>query len=244
MSARGRVELLGVEVDRITGDELVAAVVDAVRQRRRLRVANHNLHSTYLVQDDPRMARWYERADIVFVDGMSLVAASRFKGRALARAHRATVLDWMPDVLDHAAAEGWRVYHLGGDPAWTERGADAWRIRHPGLLVEVHHGYFPHEDSAEVVAAINAAQPDLVLVGMGSPLQERWLADHVDSLDAPVVVVVGSFLGIAARNASVPPRWVGQIGLEWAWRLASDPRRLARRYLVEPLLLLRARWRR
>ncbi|MFP5257310.1 MAG: WecB/TagA/CpsF family glycosyltransferase [Acidimicrobiia bacterium] len=232
-----RERVLGAEVDVIPIDELIRVVSAAVRERRRLTVANHNLHSAYLVLDDELMQRWYERADVVFVDGMSLVAASRLGGGPLRRHHRATVLDWMPAVLDAAAVDGRHVFHLGGHPDWIEVGAEAWRARHPGLRLSTHHGFFPPERSSAVVAAINDTAPDLLLVGMGMPTQERWLASHLEELEVPVVVAVGAFLAYAAGATSQPPRWLGQVGLEWAWRLAADPRRLARRYLVEPALL-------
>jgi N-acetylglucosaminyldiphosphoundecaprenol N-acetyl-beta-D-mannosaminyltransferase len=237
LSSRELERILGVEVDRITLVDLIERVTAAVRSGTRLRVAHHNLHSAYLVLDDDRMREWYERADLVFADGMSLVAASRLGRGGLRRAHRATLLDWMPAVLDAAARDGKVVFHLGGDPSWIERGAAAWRERHPGLELHVHHGYFPPETSAEVVERINAARPDLLLVGMGMPTQERWLAEHADALNVPVVVTVGAFLAYAAGATARPPRWTGQVGLEWAWRLAADPRRLARRYLVEPFAL-------
>jgi N-acetylglucosaminyldiphosphoundecaprenol N-acetyl-beta-D-mannosaminyltransferase len=236
--------VLGVEVDRITLGDLVERVATGVRSGTRLWVAHHNLHSAYLVLDDDLMRRWYERADVVFADGMSLVAASRLRRGGLRRAHRATLLDWMPAVLDAAARDRKAVFHLGGDPSWIERGAAAWRERHPGLALQVHHGYFAPQESGAVIEQINAARPDLLLVGMGMPTQERWLAEHADALDVPVVVTVGAFLAYAAGATARPPRWTGQLGLEWAWRLAADPRRLARRYLVEPFALMVALGRR
>src|SRR5687768_4406008 len=119
----GRERLLGIEVDRIELGDLTDLVIDHVRSGERLWVAHHNLHSAYLVLDDDQMRRWYERADVVFVDGMSLVVASRLAGGPLRRTHRATLLDWMPTVLDAAARDGKVVFHLGGDPAWIEQGA-------------------------------------------------------------------------------------------------------------------------
>ena len=237
--SREREQVLGVEVDIITRDELQAEVTRAVRDRRRLWVSNHNLHSAYLMLDDEGMQRWNAIADLVFVDGMSLVAASRLRGGRLRPVHRATILDWMPGVLSDAAREGSIVYHLGGDPAWVDRGAARWRAEHPGLLLHLHHGYFSDEESGAVVERINAVAPPLLLVGMGMPRQEEWLADHARELSAPVIVTVGAFLAYAAGATAEPPRWIGRVGLEWAWRLVADPRRLARRYLLEPVLLAR-----
>lgn len=240
MSVRDQERLLGVDVDVITRSELIERVSTAVRAGTKLWVGNHNLHSAYLVRDDAAMRRWYDVADLVFVDGMSLVAVSRARRGRLRRAHRATVIDWMPQVLDAAAGDGKVVFHLGGDPAWIEQGATTWRAQHPGLEVHVHHGYFDHARSDDVVARINDVQPDLLLIGMGSPIQERWAAEHAAALDVPVVVIVGAFLGFAGGVVAHCPRWIGDIGMEWAWRLATNPRHVARRYLVEPFLLVRS----
>lgn len=240
MSSRELERVLGVEVEPILMTELAARVCASVAAGTKLWVSHHNLHSAYLVLDDAAMGRWFELADVVFADGMSLVAASRLGGGRLRRAHRATLLDWMPGVLEAAARDGKVVFHLGGDPRWIERGAAGWRERHPGLRLHVHHGFFDDEESDQIIAEINRAAPDLLLVGLGMPRQERWCAEHADELEVPVIVTVGAFLGYAAGAAAQPPRWIGQLGFEWAWRLLADPRRLGRRYLVEPLALLRA----
>jgi N-acetylglucosaminyldiphosphoundecaprenol N-acetyl-beta-D-mannosaminyltransferase len=240
VTARQRERVLGVDVDAIPTIDLIDRVSTSMLTGTRLWVANHNMHSAYLVLEDELMRHWYEQADLVFVDGMSLVAASRLTGGSLRRRHRSTLLDWMPDVLDEAARAGKVVFHLGGHPDWIEVGAEAWRRSHPGLRLHVHHGYLAAEDSVALVAAINGVAPDLLLVGMGMPQQEHWLAQHGQALDVPVVVAVGAFLAYAAGATSQPPRWLGQVGMEWAWRLAADPRRLARRYLVEPVLLMLA----
>lgn len=242
-SSSQRQRVLGVEVDRTTVDDLVVRVSESVRSGERLLMAGHNMHSAYLYLEDAEMRRWYEMADLVFVDGMSLVLASQLSSRRLRREHRATVLDWMPQVLDAAARDGTRVFHLGGDPEWVKRGADEWRQHHPGLQLDVHHGYFHDEESAEVVSVINDVRPDLLLIGMGMPRQEHWAARHATDLSAPVIVTVGAFLVYATGAAVAPPRWTGKVGLEWAWRLAADPRRLAHRYLVEPFALSRALYR-
>src|SRR5690606_20547124 len=117
---------------------------------------------------------------------------------------RITVLDWMPPMLDAAAREGLRVFHLCGHPDWIDRGAEVWRSRHPQLHLDLHHGYFGAEESERVVEAINQAAPDMLFVGMGMQKQERWLARHADSLQVPVIATVGAVLGYAAGATSTP----------------------------------------
>ena len=107
----------------------------------------------------------------------------------------------------------------------------------PALRIHLQHGY--GADQAQVVNTINALRPDILLVGMGMPLQERWLVEHLDQLDVGFATQAGSTLDYYAGAQARPPRWMSRIGLFWLYRLLNDPRRLWRRYLVEPWSLLR-----
>lgn len=241
MTQVSRVEALGVAVDAVTTDDVVALLVAAIRDRRRLNVAHHNLHSAYLVHREPSMQRWYEMADVIHIDGMSLVVAGRLTGAPLARRHRSTYVDLVVPVLAQADARGWRVFALGGAPGVAETFASSVRAQHDRVTIAAAPGYFDHSpgstENAAVVGSINDFRPDVLLVGMGMPTQEVWLADNHASLDATVLMPVGGLFDYVAGEAHTPPRWLGGLGLEWLYRLARDPRRLAFRYLIEPLLL-------
>jgi N-acetylglucosaminyldiphosphoundecaprenol N-acetyl-beta-D-mannosaminyltransferase len=134
-------------------------------------------------------------------------------------------------VLERAAAEGWRTYFYGGAPGVAEELADRMSQRFPGLVVVgTVSPEYPPVPGADV-EAINEAAPDLVWVGLSTPTQERWMAAHREALHAPVLVGVGAAFDIHAGRLAQAPRWVQRSGLEWAYRLAREPRRLARRYL-------------
>jgi N-acetylglucosaminyldiphosphoundecaprenol N-acetyl-beta-D-mannosaminyltransferase len=241
------VEVLGVHAHVVTTAELTTLVADAVRARRRMVVGNHNLHSVYLVNERPELGRFYDLADVVFIDGMSLVAAAKLARQDVGREHRSTPLDWFHPLLD-ALPEGDRVFLLGSEPGAVDESAQVFRRRHPHLTFATHHGYFDaspdSDESLEVCRAIDAAAPNLLLVGMGMPRQEEWVADHLARLEVPVILTVGGLFDYYNGRAGYPPRWMGQVGLEWLYRLVDDPRRLARRYLLEPLLLARLAMRR
>jgi N-acetylglucosaminyldiphosphoundecaprenol N-acetyl-beta-D-mannosaminyltransferase len=240
MHNRGRVEVLGVGVDPVTADDVIDAIDGAVGAGGRLLVGHHNLHSTYLVRSDPEMQRFYERADVVYVDGMPLVWADRVHSRVLERRHRSTLLDWLHPLLDRAAERRWRVFLLGSTAAANATTVDVLAAHHPGATFAGRDGYFGDADHAEVAATIEAFGPDLLLVGMGMPRQERWLAAHFEALSVPVAMAVGGLFDYYAGASATPPRWMGRVGLEWLGRLAADPRRLGHRYLVEPVKLAAA----
>jgi N-acetylglucosaminyldiphosphoundecaprenol N-acetyl-beta-D-mannosaminyltransferase len=113
--------------------------------------------------------------------------------------------------------------------------------RFPELRMETRHGHFDPDpkgaQSRQVVETINRYRPGILMVGMGMPLQEHWIIDHLEQLDADVILNVGAYIDYIAGVIPTPPRWMGRVGLEWLYRLASEPRRLWRRYLLEPWFL-------
>lgn len=223
---------LGIRVGAYTREDLNACIARAVDDDDHVVIANHNMNSVALVRRDPQMQAFYEQADITHVDGMPLVPLGRALGVPLRREHRVTYVDWVPALMAEAAQRGWRVYYLGGRPGVAERGAEILRARHPTLAIQVHHGYF--DDNAPVLADIAAFAPHVLMVGLGMPKQEHWVHAHRPRITANAILLAGAALDYVAGAVPTPPRWAGRWSLEWAFRLAAEPRRLGRRYLVEP----------
>jgi len=234
----GRAALLGVEVEALTMTDLNRIVSEAIEDRTRVVVANHNLHSIYLYHHDSKMRLFYAAASHIHVDGMAVVILARLLGIAMRREHRVTFVDWMGPLANAAANRGWRVFFLGSRPGVGEQGAEALRHRYPGLQIKTAHGYFdPSPESSEskaIVAEIEKWRPHLLITGMGMPRQEHWVVDHLDKLPACVILNGGAALDYFAGAIPTPPRWAGRCGLEWLFRLLAEPRRLWSRYLVEP----------
>jgi hypothetical protein len=112
------------------------------------------------------------------------------------------------------------------------------RKEYPGLQIRTHHGYVNEEETAAVLQEINDYRPHILMVGMGMPLQERWIQQHRRSISANVIFPVGAFMDYKAAVIPTPPRWLASFYLEWMCRLVTEPRRLWRRYLVEPWWVL------
>lgn len=237
------VRVLGVEVHPCTWRALEEAIVEGVAARRGSIIANHNLHSLYLYHHDAAVRAFYGSAAVVHIDGMSLVVIGRLLGLPLERAHRLTPLDWIRPLLAEAARRRWRVFYLGGKPGVAERAAALLREEFPGLALETAHGYFharcASEENRAVVDAINRFGPDLLLVGMGMPRQEHWILENGADIAAGAIFNVGGLFDYIAGESATPPRWMGRMGLEWLFRLASDPTRLWRRYVVEPWFVMK-----
>ena len=234
--------LLGVRVHALSMGALTAAVREGVRSGQQRIIANHNLHSIYLHQRDEKFRAFYARAHLVHVDGMSLILAGRLLGLPLDREHRITYLDWIDPLLATAAAEGWRVLFLGSEEQVGFRGSAALLQRHPGLMLEALPGFFDAtrdgEENRAVLRRIHAFGPQLLMVGMGMPRQEHWILENLGRLPGCVILPAGATVAYAAGAIPAPPRWAGRLGLEWAFRLAAEPRRLWKRYLLEPWSVL------
>jgi N-acetylglucosaminyldiphosphoundecaprenol N-acetyl-beta-D-mannosaminyltransferase len=185
-------------------------------------------------QRDDALRHIHNAAGLVTPDGMPLVWLSRLHGwRATRRVYGPAL---MLEVCDRSLATGYRHFFYGGQDGVPERLAARLQKRFPGLVVA--GTYAPPfrpltaKEDDDVVRHINDAKPDIVWVGLSTPKQERWMAQHVGRLSAPVLIGVGAAFDFHAGLKRQAPRWMQHSGLEWLFRLVNEPRRLWRRYLV------------
>ena len=236
------VSFLGISVHPKTIAGLMAIVGEQIEQNEKCVIANHNLHSLYLYHREPRFRNFYRDAEWTHIDGMPLVALARLYGYRVKREERVTYVDWTGPLMESAARNDWRVFYLGSEPGVAARGADILRQSYPGLKIRTMHGYFDvdpqGQENNEVLNAIAEYKPQLLMVGMGMPRQEFWIHDNIERLRANVILPSGAAIDYVAGAAYTPPRWAGRTGLEWAFRLAAEPNRLWRRYLLEPWSVL------
>jgi N-acetylglucosaminyldiphosphoundecaprenol N-acetyl-beta-D-mannosaminyltransferase len=237
-----RITLVGEQVDLASPADILTFTGRAVGAGRKALVANHNSHSLYLLARRPEMRAIYDQADVIMIDSMPMIAWGRLIGRPVKTAYRSTYTDWREDFWRIASANRWRVFYLGGAEGVGEAARDRLLARWPGAVIGVRHGYFDatagSTENARVIDEINAFRPDVLLVGMGMPRQEEWIGRNYAALDRGVVFAIGAAFDYEAGVQPMPPLWTGRMGLQWAYRLCKDPRRLAVRYLVEPWTLL------
>ena len=236
---------MGVRIDDVTEAELVDAVTDAIARRARLDVVNANAHLVNLAQSRPWLIDLFDCAGVAFCDGAGVQLATWL--RTGHRPARHTPPQWIHQLGRRLAAKGATVFWLGGDPDAVEAAATRMEATTGLRCVGRHHGFFDMTPGAPaneaVLAAINQAAPDLLLINMGMPRQERWLYDNRARLTVPVVITAGALVDHVAGLVRRPPRWVTDAGLEWLVRLLIEPRRLWRRYLLGlPLFALRLAW--
>jgi N-acetylglucosaminyldiphosphoundecaprenol N-acetyl-beta-D-mannosaminyltransferase len=222
-------DLSAVEAARRLAARLAAPVPPAARAGstaeaapvRLVTVAFLNMRNYMALRRHPDGVAAYHDVDEVYPDGVGLQLARRILG--LARFHRVAGTDLVPMLLERLRP-GTRVYLLGATPAVSDAAATGFRRRFPWLvLAGSHHGYFEPAADAAVVADIARAAPDLLLVGMGSPLQERWIARNRHQLSGRVAICVGGLFHYWADDLHRAPRVLRGLGLEWLWILLQQP---------------------
>ncbi len=237
-----RVRVLGGTMDLVRPEEVFHFVTGKLDARQSAIVANHNLHSLYLIGKNHQIGAFYEEADLIEVDSVPLIFWARLVGRASRRFHRCTYLDWRDDFWALATEKNWKVFFVGGAPGVAEKAIDRIREDWPAVQVASHHGYFDVKqgsaENAAVVEAIRAYQPDVVLVGMGMPRQEIWTLENHKAYGPAVTFTVGGAFDYEAGVQKAAPRWMGPMGMEWLFRLMADPQRLFSRYCIEPWSLI------
>ena len=245
-----RVEMLGVELDPLTMQQAVDTVLGWTRdeQSHCRYVVTPNVDHIVLLQHHAGLQAAYEDADLILADGAPVVWASHLLGRKLP--DRIPGSDLTPAIFAAVRPEQTlKVSLLGAMPSVAEVAAA--NIEHRWPAVKVTGCYSPpfgFEKSAEendkILAQIAAAEPDLLIVGVGAPKQELWVHQQRERIAARAALCVGATIDFLAGEKSRAPRWMRRVGLEWAHRLATEPRRLASRYArdawIFPQIVLRS----
>lgn len=235
-----RVNVLGVGVSAINMSQAIDTIEYWIAQRRRNYVCVTGVHGIVASQRDENLRRIHNSAGLVTPDGMPLVWQSRLMG--IPNVDRVYGPDLMLALCERSLANGYRHYLYGGREGVPERLATRLEAKFPtmrivGTCSPPFRPLTSFEDE-QIVFEINEANPDIVWVGLSTPKQEQWMASHVDRLTAPVLIGVGAAFDFHAGLKRQAPLWMQRRGLEWFFRLMTEPRRLWRRYLINNSLFL------
>lgn len=234
------VMVLGIPFHDVTFAETIAWSEQHMEKGTPGYIATVNLDFIMQAHRDPELQRILLEADLVVADGNPIVRLSGFLGPQLRE--RVTGSDLTPMLAELCARRGWSLYGLGGADGVPQKATDELKRRYPGL--KVAGAYSPplagllSMDHADLLARLDAARPGLLLVALGAPKQEKWINMHVRSWRVPLAIGVGGTLDFLAGTQTRAPRFVQRIGLEWFWRLWTNPRRLFKRYFFDGTFLL------
>ncbi len=238
-----RANILGVGVDAVTMDDVIAHVTRWIAEHQSGFICVTSAHGIIECQGDPHLRAIHDRAALVVPDGMPIVLMARWLG------HPQTAQVYGPALMQRlselSVERGYRQFYYGGAPGVADALRERLMRTLPGLKVvgTLTPPFRPmtRDEDAAAVELINACQPDILWVGLSTPKQEFWMDAHLGRLEVPVMIGVGAAFDFLSGTKPLPPAWIRRTPLQWLWRLASEPRRLWRRYIrIVPSFLWKA----
>jgi N-acetylglucosaminyldiphosphoundecaprenol N-acetyl-beta-D-mannosaminyltransferase len=243
MKMSSTIKLLGIPLTLYDRAGLLTAVHNRIQTGQKTIVLSGNVHSFNLAYETEWLRDFFNRADIVRLDGAGVRLGAKLLG--VDTPSRMTWADFAWDLAQFCAQNQYTLYFLGAKPGIAPKAAQKLQSQYPDLhFAGIQHGYFDKEkgsaENTAVLHQINAAQPHILVVGFGMPLQEKWLSQNLHDINVPVIMTAGAAFDYISGELQRGPAWMTNNGLEWLARLLIEPRRLWRRYIIgNPLFLWR-----
>jgi len=233
-----KVNLLGIDIDNISFEQAVHIIISLAKTNGNHFVVTPNVDHLMKLQHDSEFRNVYSRASLVVPDGQPLIWAARFLGTPFKA--KISGSDLFPKLCEASAYNNLRIFFLGGRPKAADICSDKLKILFPSIqIVGTYCPDFGFEkiesENSKIIGLISAAAPHILFVALGAPKQEKWIFHHKKRYHVPVSIGVGASLDFYSGLVSRAPFLLRNIGLEWLWRVASEPRRLWRRYLIEDI---------
>ncbi|NOY43584.1 MAG: WecB/TagA/CpsF family glycosyltransferase [Planctomycetes bacterium] len=243
------VDLFGMKINAVDMPAAVGTVLQWCEEPRSgacRYVVTPNVDHAVMYQSNAALREAYDEASLVLADGAPVVLAARLLRKSLPE--RVAGSDLVPAIFDAAVDNPVRVFLLGAGPGVADRAATAIEQRWGG--VEVVGTLSPplgfehvEEENEKILQAVADCHPDIVLVGLGAPKQELWVHRYADRLEAKAALCIGATIDFLAGEKKRSPRWMQRLGLEWLHRVATEPSRLAKRYLRDAWVFPQLVWR-
>ncbi len=219
----------------MTVPSIVEAIHAACVEGRKITVAHYNVHSFNLSMQLPWFYHFLQTSEIVNCDSVGILKAISYMGLNLPLDYRASYTLMMPEMLSKCNQEALKVFLLGAKPELLEAAVANLRKEYPNAEFAGHHGYFNQEDSRQnqaVIEKINQFKPNILIVGMGMPIQEKWVYMNRGRLQVNAIMIGGAIIDRIAGTVPDCPPLIANLGCEWLYRLLREPKRLAARYLL------------
>ncbi|MBQ9479993.1 MAG: WecB/TagA/CpsF family glycosyltransferase [Selenomonadaceae bacterium] len=224
---RNRVEILGVGVDPVTMDEALDRVEGFFSARSPHLIATANAEMLMNATHDDQLRSILNGADLVVPDGAGTVWAAHHLGADMPE--RVAGYDLAQEIMRRAPSAGRKIFFFGSAPGVADKAKLKAEQLYPGIsIVGTRNGYFSADEEQSIIEQIKRAQPDLLLVALGVPKQEKWLAAHMDELNVPVSIGVGGTFDVMAGVMKRAPLWMQRAKLEWLFRAMLQPKRAGR----------------
>ncbi len=237
-----RIKFMNTQIDNITMEEAIDRIGELVVQRKPTFVVTPNVDHIVQIERDPEFKKVYEKADLILTDGQPLVWFSRLYRTKIKE--KISGSDLFPRLCEMAAQRNFTMFFLGAAEGVAAKAAKNLTRKYPGL--QVVGTYSPprgfEQNPVELKKAIDivhAKQPDILIVGLGAPKQEKFMYYNKEKLGVPVSLGLGASLDFEAGNVKRAPKWMRNIGMEWLYRLAKEPKRMFKRYIIDDMLIFK-----
>ncbi len=229
--------MFGLPIDRITTGQVMDRVESYVKSGKPHQILYLNAHCINRSFDDDEYRAIIKQSDLVYADGMGVVWASHLTHHPIPE--RVNIGDFLIPFCRWCYEKGYSVYFLGSESDIARRCVEMIQEQVPDLKVAgIRNGYFTPEEEKDIIKDIQEKRPEILLVGMGVPQQEKWLREHLQELNVPVAWGVGALFEYYAGKVSRAPYWMRSNGLEWLYRLILEPGRMWKRYLIGNILFI------
>jgi N-acetylglucosaminyldiphosphoundecaprenol N-acetyl-beta-D-mannosaminyltransferase len=236
------INILNTKFHKLTVYDLIEYIVAAGNIDRKTIVAHTNVRGMNFACQLSWYRNFMNKADLVFCDGIGAILGAKILGYNIESVHRMTCPDYIENLVLACEQQNISLFLLAGEPGIVEKAIKKMQVIAPNLSVSGHHGYFNknNDENESVIAEINKFKPDVLYIGFGMPLQERWILDNFDKIEARVFLPLGACLDFYTDSVYRGPRWLTDNGLEWLTRLVTEPTRLWERYIIgNPLFFYR-----
>jgi N-acetylglucosaminyldiphosphoundecaprenol N-acetyl-beta-D-mannosaminyltransferase len=227
--------IFGVKIHIISVGELIDFIMESAGKDGQTVIENVNVRALNIAYEISWFKDFINQSNLVFCDGVGVILGARLSGYKISMKHRMTCADFLDTLANECAEENRSLFLLAGCPGVAEKAAYMLSLRHPSLKVGYHHGYFRKdgEENENVLDELEKFHPDLLFIGFGMPLQERWISDNLDRLHSRVILPLGACLDIYTGKLFRGPKWMTDNGMEWLGRLFTEsPKRVWARYLI------------
>lgn len=233
-----RIKFLNTYIDSLTAQEAKAQVDQMVQKRRPQYVVTPNTDIVMLMQKNPDLLDICNKADLILTDGEMVVKLSKFLGNPIKE--RVAMTDFVWDVCDLAVEKNYRIFLFGGKEDVLEKGKKRIQKKYPNLNICGHYspplGFENNPvELKKSLDLISESKADILIVFLGCPKQERFIAKYKDEYHVPVSITMGGCIDFIGADIKRAPMWMQKSGLEWFFRFAQEPKRLFKRYFVDDM---------
>ncbi len=237
------IKVLGIKVSLCTKQQLLSFISGSIWNEEKAVVLSGNVHSMNLAYKNRWLKDLFNNSDVVRLDGIGVRLGAKILGYSTPK--RMTWADFAWDLAKLAEDNRFSIFLLGGQEGVAAQAAEKLLIKHPFVkIIGNHHGYFnknkDNPETLDVLDQINNKKPNILIIGFGMPVQEKWLMENRDKINANVILTGGAVFDYISGNLKRSPQWMNDHGLEWLGRMLIEPRRLWKRYIIgNPVFLWR-----